>query len=253
MSKNPFRLDGELALVTGGGTGLGLAISQALVEAGASVVITGRREEILKMACQQLGNAASYIQHDVTELASIPALIKRIERDIQPLDILVNNAGIHLKKLAIDTTDADLAQMMQTHLFSSFALSREAGRGMMARQHGSIIMILSMAALFGIPQVSGYTAAKGALMGLTHALATEFSPHNVRVNGIAPGWIETDMSRKATQDDSERLQSILQRTPMNRMGEPLDIGYAVVYLSSIAAKYVTGVVLPVDGGTSIGF
>jgi NAD(P)-dependent dehydrogenase (short-subunit alcohol dehydrogenase family) len=253
MSQNPFRLDGQLALVTGGGTGLGLAISQALVEAGASVVVTGRRKEKLKAACQRLGNAASYIQHDVTDLTSIPDLVKRIESDIQPLDILVNNAGIHLKKLAVDTTDAELAQIIQTHLFSAFALSREVGRGMMARQNGSVIMILSMAALFGVPQVSGYTAAKSALMGLTHALAIEFSPHNVRVNAIAPGWIETDMSREAMQDDPERLKKVLGRTPMNRMGEPLDIGYAAVYLCSPAAKYVTGIILPVDGGTSIGF
>ena len=253
MNNNPFRLDGQLALVTGGGSGLGLAISQAMIEAGASVVITGRREEKLKAACQQLGNAARYIQHDVTDLSSIPGLVKHIEGDIQPLNILVNNAGIHLKKLALDTTDAELAQMIQTHLFSAFALSREVGRGMIARQNGSVIMILSMAALFGIPQVSAYTAAKSALTGLTHALAIEFSPHNVRVNAIAPGWIETDMSCEAMQDDPERFKKVLERTPLNRMGEPPDVGYAAVYLCSPAAKYVTGIILPVDGGSSIGF
>ncbi len=253
MNKNPFRLDEQLALVTGGGTGLGLAISQALVDAGASVVIIGRRKEKLQAACQQLGSTAQYIQNDVTELDCIPDLVQRIERDIQPINILVNNAGIHLKKPTVDTTDAELAQIMQTHLFSSFALSREVGQKMIVRQHGSIIMILSMASLFGIPQVSAYTAAKGALLGLTRALATEFSPHNVRVNAIAPGWIETDMSRKAMQSDTERLQKVLTRTPMNRLGEPMDVGYAAVYLNSPAAKYVTGAVLPIDGGTSIGF
>jgi len=253
MSKNPFRLDHQLAVVTGGGSGLGLAISQAMVDAGAAVVITGRREEKLQTACQQLGSTAHYFQNDVTELECIPGLVERIEHEIQPIDILVNNAGIHLKKLAVDTSDAELAQILQTHLYSSFALSREVGQRMIKRQHGAIIMILSMASLFGIPQVSAYTAAKGALMGLTRALATEFSPHNVRVNAIAPGWIETDMSRKALQNDAERLQKVLTRTPLNRLGEPVDIGYAAVYLSSPAAKYVTGAVLPVDGGTSIGF
>jgi gluconate 5-dehydrogenase len=253
MSKNPFHLDNQLALVTGGGSGLGLAISQAMVDAGATVVITGRTKEKLQAACEQLGSHCSYFQNDVTELECIPGLVEQIEHEIQPIDILVNNAGIHLKKLAVDTSDAELTQIMQTHLYSSFALSREAGQGMIQRQHGAIIMILSMASLFGIPQVSAYTAAKGALMGLTRALATEFSPHNVRVNAIAPGWIETDMSRQALRNDTERLQKVLTRTPMNRLGEPIDVGYAAVYLSSPAAKYVTGAVLPVDGGTSIGF
>jgi len=253
MSKNPFRLDNQLALVTGGGSGLGLAIGQAMVNAGAKVVITGRTKEKLEAACAQLGSKCTYFQNDVTELECIPGLVERIEHEIQPIDILVNNAGIHLKKLAVDTSDTELTQIMQSHLYSSFALSREAGQGMIRRRHGAIIMILSMASLFGIPQVSAYTAAKGALMGLTRALAAEFSPHNVRVNAIAPGWIETDMSRKALQNDTERLQKVLTRTPMNRLGEPMDVGYAALYLSSPAAKYVTGAVLPVDGGTSIGF
>lgn len=253
MPSDPFRLDGQLALVTGGGSGLGLAISRALIDAGATVVITGRREERLKQACRQLGGAAHYRRHDVTDLGSIPGLVEELETGLQPIDILVNNAGIHIKKLALDTELNELEQMMKTHLFGSFALSRECGRRMINRHHGSILMILSMAALFGIPQVSAYTAAKSALLGLTRALAAEFSPHNVRVNAIAPGWIETAMSRGALESDSERMQKVLGRTPMNRMGEPLDVGYAAVYLCSPAAKFVSGVVLPVDGGASVGF
>jgi gluconate 5-dehydrogenase len=250
---NPFRLDGQLALVTGGGSGLGLAISQALIEAGATVVITGRRQARLQQACEQLGPAAHYIRHDVTELDSISDLVQGIETRLQPIDILVNNAGIHFKKWATETESIEMEQMMQTHLFGGFALSRACGKRMIERRHGSIVMILSMAALFGIPQVSAYTAAKSALLGLTRALATEFSPHNVRVNGIAPGWIETDMSRGAFDGDPRRLQKVLDRTPLNRLGEPLDIGHAAVYLCSPAAKFVTGVILPVDGGASIGF
>jgi len=177
MTRDVFRLDGQLALVTGGGTGLGFGICQALTEAGARIVMTGRREEVLKDACKELGDAASYLLHDVTELSTIPALIQRIEDRLGPLDILVNNAGNHLKKPAVETSDADLASILQTHLFGSFALSRECGRRMIARKRGSIIMIASMSALFGIPQVSAYSAAKSALSGLTRALAVEFSPH----------------------------------------------------------------------------
>jgi len=253
MGRDAFRLDGRLALVTGGGTGLGLGICRALTEAGARVILTGRREEVLKQACGQLGETTQYIRQDIDELPTIPAFVDEIEVRFGPLDILVNNAGNHLKKPAVETSDADLASILQTHLLGSFALSRECGRRMIGRRRGSIIMIVSMAALFGIPQVSAYSAAKSALAGLTRALAVEFSPHGVRVNAIAPGWFDTDLSRKAFQGDPGRKERILGRTPLRTLGEVVDVGYAAVYLSSLAARFVTGVVLPVDGGVSIGF
>jgi gluconate 5-dehydrogenase len=253
MTMDAFRLDGKLALVTGGGTGLGLGVCRALVEAGARVVMTGRREDVLTAACQELGDAAGYLRHDVTELSTIPDLVGRIEEQFGPLDILVNNAGNHLKKPAVETSDADLASILQTHLAGSFALSRECGRRMVGRRRGSIIMIASMAALFGIPQVSAYSAAKSALAGLTRALAVELSPHGVRVNAIAPGWFDTELSRKAFEGDPDRRRKILERTPMRRLGEVIDVGYAAVYLSSAAGRFVTGVVLPIDGGVSVGF
>lgn len=253
MTQEAFRLDGQLALVTGGGTGLGFAICQALTGAGARIVMTGRTEGALKRACDELGGTAAYLQHDVTDLPSIPALLGRIEDRFGPLDILVNNAGNHLKKAAVDTSDGEFASVIQTHLFGSFALSRECGRQMIARKQGSIVMIVSMASLFGIPSVSAYTAAKSALLGLTRALAVEFSPHGVRVNAIAPGWFDTALSRKAFQGDPDRKRKIIERTPMGGLGDVVDVGYAAVYLSSPAAKFVTGIVLPIDGGVSIGF
>src|SRR5512133_3723394 len=122
---DPFRLDNQLALVTGGGTGLGLAMCKALVRAGARVVITGRREELLKQACAELGDASAYVQHDVTDLPSIPALVEQVESRFGALDILINNAGINKKMPAVDVTDADLQQIVQTNLFGVYALSRE--------------------------------------------------------------------------------------------------------------------------------
>ena len=250
---SPFRLDGQLALVTGGGTGLGFGMCQAMTEAGARVVMTGRTERTLQEACERLGNSAGYTRHDLTDLPSIPGLVEEVESRFGPLDILVNNAGNHLKKAAVDTTDAELTRVLQTHLSGAYALSRECGRRMITRQRGAITMIVSMASLFGIPLVSGYTAAKSALLGLTRALAVEYSPHGVRVNAIAPGWFDTALNRQAFEGDPARLQKILSRTPLGRVGEAIDVGYAAVYLSSPAAKFVTGIVLPVDGGASIGF
>lgn len=253
MDPNVFRLDGQRALVTGGGAGLGLAIAQAMVEAGAGVVIAGRNEVRLREARHRLGGQTQALVHDVTDLPSIPDLVADIEERVGPLDILINNAGQHLKKPAVDTSDQELLGVLATHVSGSYALSRECGRRMVERGHGSIVLIVSMAALFGIPQVSAYTVAKAGLLGLTRALATEFSPRGVRVNAIAPGWIDTAMTRRAHQDDPARRARILERTPLGRLGEPADIGYAAVYLCSPAARFVTGIVLPVDGGASIGF
>ena len=251
--QDTFRLDGRLALVTGGGTGLGYGVCRAMTEAGARVVMTGRREDVLKEACEQLGGSTASVRHDVADLPSIPGLVEQVESRFGPLDILVNNAGNHLKKGAVETSDAEFSTVLQTHLFGAYALSRECGRRMLARKRGSILMIVSMASLFGIPMVSAYTAAKAALLGLTRSLTVEFSPHGVRVNAIAPGWFDTELNRKAFEGDPGRLQKILSRTPAGRVGEALDVGYAAVYLSSPAAKFVTGVCLPVDGGASMGF
>ena len=124
---------------------------------------------------------------------------------------------------------------------------------MVERKHGTILFTASMASLIGIPLVVAYSAAKSAHLGMVRTLASELSPHGVRVNAIAPGWIETEMSRKAFAGDPARAQKVLGRTPANRFGVPSDVGWAAVYLASPAARFVTGVVLPVDGGVSIGF
>ncbi len=253
MSNRHFLLDGQLALVTGGGTGIGLAISHALIEAEGRVIITGRREDPLKQACEELGGKAHFIQHDVGDIGSIPALIERIENEFGPLEILVNNAGINMKKSALETTAEEMHNIMEVDLLGPFALCRECGIRMVDRKRGSIVNIVSMAAIFGLPLVSAYSAAKSGLMGLTRVLASEYSPHGVRVNAIAPGFIETEMSRKALANDPPRRDKILARTPMGTLGQPDDIGHATVYLCSPAGKFVTGVILPVDGGVSIGF
>lgn len=251
---NPaFNLTGQTALITGGGTGLGFGMAKCLVAAGAKVVLVGRRQEELDKACSTLGQNAFALVGDVTKLETIPALVQQAEKLGGPLSILINNAGIHLKKDALNTGDAEFAAVMQTHVFGAFALTREVARGMVERRHGSILFTASMASLFGIPKVVAYAAAKSAHLGLVRTLAVELGERGVRVNALAPGWIHSDMSAKALDGDPARKAKILGRTPMNRLGDADDIGWAAVYLCSPAAKFITGVVLPVDGGISIGF
>jgi gluconate 5-dehydrogenase len=249
-----FRLDGQTALITGGGTGLGFAIAQCMADAGARVVLAGRRAKVLSDAAARIGASAHFLEHDVSDAAKAADLIDKTSRLLGASPtILVNNAGIHLKKWAIDTTDAEFLAVMQTHVLGSFALSRAVAPAMLERKSGSIIFIASMASLFGIPQVAAYSAAKSALLGVVRSLATEWSPHGVRVNAIAPGWIDSEMLRGAFNGDPARAARVLGRTPMGRLGEGRDVGQASVFLASAAAKFVTGVVLPVDGGISIGF
>jgi gluconate 5-dehydrogenase len=248
-----FSLRGETALITGGGTGIGLAMARAMHAAGARVVLVGRREAELAGAVRGLGAGAASVVHDITRLDEAGALVERVTREHGPVTCLVNNAGIHLKKAAVDTTPEEFERVLRTHVFGAHALTRAVAPGMIERRHGNILFTASMASLFGIPLVIAYTAAKAAYVGMVKGYATEFSPHGVRVNAIAPGWIETEMSRKALDGDPARKAKILGRTPMARLGTPEDIGWAAVYLASPAANFITGTILPADGGVSIGF
>jgi len=251
---SPFSLEGEVALVTGGGSGIGLAIGQCLAAAGARVILAGRREAEVAKAAALAGERAFALRWDVTALDRADELAAACGHLAgAPISILVNNAGIHLKKAAVDTTAGEFQAVLQTHVLAAHTLTRAVLPSMMARGHGSILFIASMASLFGVPLVVAYAAAKSAHLGMVRTLAAEVGENGVRVNAIAPGWIETAMSRQAMQDDAAREQKIISRTPLRRFGEPSDVGMAAVYLCSPAARFVTGTVLPVDGGASIGF
>ena len=254
MPNLPFGLEGETALITGGGTGLGFGMAKCFVAAGAKVVLVGRREEELRKACAELGSAASFVSHDITQLERAGELLKRAEGGAgSPISILVNNAGIHLKKSAVETTPPEFANVLQTHVMAAQALTHAILPGMIERKHGNILFTASMASLFALPLLVAYSAAKSAYLGMVRTLAVELGSQGIRVNAIAPGWIDTPMLRQAVFTDAKRMEKILGRTPMNRFGDPEDIGWAAVYLCSPAAKFVTGVCFAVDGGASIGF
>lgn len=250
---NPFSLEGHIAFISGGGTGLGFAIASAMIHAGARVVIAGRRRDVLEQAVQQLGPMAHAATLDITEPDAPECCLAQVSKSVGPVSILVNNAGIHLKKFVRDTSMDEFNAVLQTHLHGAFALTRALIPSMQERQQGSILFIASMTSLIGMPQVVAYSAAKSAYIGMVRSIACELAPDSIRVNAIAPGWIETPMLRSALENDPQRKNKILSRTPLARFGEPSDVGQAAVYLSSAAANFVTGVTLPIDGGANIGF
>jgi len=244
----------KIAIVTGGGSGIGLAITEKMIQNNIYTIIVGRDEKKLSSAQQKLGDLCEAMTCDLSDLSSIPQLINNIIAKHGRLDILVNNAGINMKKEFTEVTDEEFQKILLTNVTAVFSLSREVVKCMLEKQiKGSIVNISSMASQYGIPKVIAYTASKSAIEGMTRAMAVDLSPKGIRVNCIAPGFIATDMSAKALNNDPERKNKVLSRTPMGQLGEPADIGDAAVFLASDAAKYITGVILPVDGGNSIGF
>jgi NAD(P)-dependent dehydrogenase (short-subunit alcohol dehydrogenase family) len=244
----------KIAIVTGGGSGIGLSIAQKLVQHHIHTIIVGRDEQKLQAAQKQLGMLCEYISCDLSDLNAIPQLVEQIINKHGQIDILVNNAGINLKKDFTEVSNEDFQRIIQTNVTAVFVLSREVVKHLLDKgSQGSIINISSMASQYGIPKVIAYTASKSAIEGMTRAMATELSPKGIRVNCIAPGFIATEMSARALNDDPERKEKVLSRTPAGRLGEPSDIAETALFLASDAAKYITGVVLPVDGGNSIGF
>jgi NAD(P)-dependent dehydrogenase (short-subunit alcohol dehydrogenase family) len=243
----------KTAIVTGGASGLGLAITKKFVASGITTIMIGRNAENLAAVAAELGDLCHYRVADLSDTESIPELIQNIITQYPRIDILVNNAGINHKKSFTEVTDEDFQRVIQTNLNAVFAISREVSKHMLEMGQGCIINISSMAAQYGIPYVIAYTAAKTAIEGITKAMATELSPAGLRINCVAPGFIKTAMSSKALDNDPARKQKVMSRTPMGKLGEAEDVAEAVYFLSSDAAKYITGVVLPVDGGNSIGF
>src|SRR5690606_2966436 len=227
--------------------------AKIFIEAGAEVVVIGQNEKKLIDAKEILGEKCHYQQFDVTQLTDIPALVNKIEQTIGPIDVLVNCAGIHLKKDATVTTDSEFLDVLNVHLVSAFALTREFAKTMIARKTGSVILIISMSAVMGMKQEVAYSTAKTALAGMMRSLVAEWATENNRINTIAPGWIETPMLHKAIDHDEPRKQKILNRIPTGTFGEADDIGYAALYLSSEAGKYVNGIFLPIDGGAAGAF
>ena len=244
-----FRIDGQVAVVTGASRGLGAAMAVALAEAGADVAIVARGDlKTTEAAVRNAGRRALPITADLEEREAPVAIMKQVLEGFGRADILVNNAGIIRRAAALDYTDEDWDAVMDVNLRSVFTLSRSFARALVERGSGGrIINIVSMLSFQGGIRVPAYTAAKSGLLGLTRALANELAPMGINVNAIAPGYMATD-NTEALRSDPVRSEGILARIPAGRWGTADDVKGAVVFLASPASAYVHGSVLAVDGG-----
>ncbi|MDX6458305.1 MAG: 2-dehydro-3-deoxy-D-gluconate 5-dehydrogenase [Acidobacteriaceae bacterium] len=248
-----FDLTGRVAIVTGGNGGIGRGIALGLAETGAAVAIFGRNEEKNRHVLAELktiGVPSIAVKVDLTDRAALEPAFKRVESELGGVSILVNNAGnVSLSGGILNEKPEDWDNVIETHLNAAFLLSKLAAQSMLRLQSGKIINIGSMYSFFGSGLVPSYSAAKGAIVQLTKSMAIELAPHNIQVNAIAPGWIETDMT--VPVHTMPLNDEVLSRTPAGRWGKPEEIAGTAVYLASRASDFVTGAIIRVDGGYSI--
>jgi NAD(P)-dependent dehydrogenase (short-subunit alcohol dehydrogenase family) len=250
-----MRLDGKVAVVTGGGGGLGRLAAHAFAAAGADVVVVGRTAASLEAAADAVrssGRRAAAIVADVTRSADVNRMVERAVGEFGRIDILLNNAGVTSPKTVVELTDEDWHRIMDTSATGAFYCARAVAPVMMRQREGAIISMGSILSARGMANRTAYSAAKAAVANLTRALALELGPHGIRVNAIAPTVIVTDLNRELVRTQPRLYQAVLDRTPLGRLGEPEDIAGALVFLASPAARFVTGQTLFVDGGYTAG-
>ncbi len=241
----PIDLTGRTALVTGGTRGIGLEIATSLSRAGAKVAIAGRDADRATHAATSIGSGTQGFTADLGQAGDAQRLVEDVERALGSLDILVNNAGLTRDNVLVRIKDEDWDAVINTNLRGAFAATRAAARGMMKRRWGRVINITSVVGITGNKGQANYAASKAGLIGLTKSVAKELASRNVLANAIAPGFIDTDMTKALTPDAREQLSA---QIPLGRLGTPADIAGLVAFLASEHASYITGHVFVVDGG-----
>jgi len=243
-------LSGEAALVTGASSGLGAHFARVLADKGAKVALAARRLDRLTALAEEiagLGGRALPIECDVTQPASVEAAVAAAETELGPITILINNSGVAIAKKIFDTTEEDWDQVLDTNLKGAWLMAREVAKHLAALgRPGAIVNIASIVGLRSMKQLATYAASKAGLVHLTHVMALELAPLGIRVNALAPGYIETDINRDFLASPAGK--AIAKRIPAGRFGQPDDLDGALLLLASEAGRYINGAVIPVDGG-----
>lgn len=252
---NRFDLAGRVALVTGASGGLGRQFALTLAKAGAAVALGARRVSRLAEIAKEIGAAGGHaipVSLDVTDVASIAAALGKAAADLGPVTILINNAGIAATGAILEQSDAEWGRVLETNLTGAMRVARATAQHMKQhRQGGVIVNVASILGLRAAAQVAAYSASKAALINLTQSMALEFARYGIRVNALAPGYIETDLNRDFLK--SAAAQPLLKRIPLRRFGEPSDLEGSLLLLVSDAGRYMTGSVVVVDGGHNVSF
>jgi 2-deoxy-D-gluconate 3-dehydrogenase len=249
-----FNLSGKVALVTGGNGGIGLGMAQGLANAGAAILVAGRNDEKNAAAVATLvesGSDAAAATADVTDETAVAAMVEAALSRWGRLNILVNNAGINIRKEPQELSLDEWRSVLDTNLTSAFLCSQAVYPYMAANGGGKIINIGSMMSIFGAAFAPAYASSKGGIVQLTKATATAWAKHNIQVNAVLPGWIDTDLTRRGRREVEGLHERVLARTPAGRWGEPADMAGIAVFLSGPASDFVTGAAIPVDGGFSV--
>lgn len=246
-------LEGKVAIVTGGGTGIGRATALTLASAGAKVVVAGRRKEKLLEVCEEIkanGGEGLAVRADVTVQEDIDNLVAETCKAFGTIDILVNNAGMALPRIStLDVTREDWNKLFDLNMTATFFVSQAVARVMAKNGGGRIVNVTSQRGINALPQIVPYCTSKGAIMSMTRALAIDLAPFNINVNAIAPGYVMTDMVA-GLLSDKERLQSVLDRTPLKKLGTQEEMAAAILYFCIPQSSYTTGHILILDGGWS---
>jgi len=249
-----FKLEGRVALVTGGNRGLGRAIAEGLAEAGAAVAVTSRDAARAKNAAAEIAESTGQkclgLALDVRNEESVEATIGQVISDLGGLDILVNNAGINIRESITDLKDESWQDIIETNLAGAMRCSRIASRHMKEKGWGRIINIGSILSFIGIAQRAAYASSKAGIVGMTRAMALDLAPHGVTVNALCPGVFKTEINRPIL-NDPDYLREFLKQIPLGAMGDPAQLMGAGLFLASEASSYVTGATLLVDGGWTV--
>lgn len=254
MGKQAFDLSGRVALVTGGNGGIGLGMAEGLAEAGASIAIAARDTAKMRNAqttLEGLGADVLTVNVDVGERKSIDNMVAETVGRFGGIDILVANAGINIRKPPEDYAPEEWQSILDVNLNGPFFCAQAVYPHMKKRGGGKIITIGSMASIFGLPFASAYASTKGGIVQMTRVLATAWAKDNIQANAILPGWIDTDLTKRARKDIDGLHDRVVDRTPAGRWGAPKDFAGTAVFLASAASDFVTGTAIPVDGGYSV--